>query len=614
MKKMSKTRFILAIMRDNWKLFITCVITMMAGVGLSYIPPKILGVTVDSVFGELPFDLPQFAVRWLESLGGREYLVQHVWLCGAAVVVVALFSALATFGRTYSAGVLSENLAYKMRRMTFDHIQKLPYAWHKSIKTGDIMQRCSSDINTVCQFVSMQMADVIRIVFMLVTAYVLMFSICFELALASLLFVPVIVFYSGFFFGKIAKQFLVADEAEGALHAVAQENFTGVRVVRAFGREVAELQKFRDANEKFSRLWIRTGHFLALYWSLGDVMSILQMALIVIYGTWLTVNGAMSGGDIFVFVMYGGMLSWPMRRLGRVMGDLSKAGVSIGRICEILDAEPERQRDTVGCPEIRGNIVFDHVSHAYDGRKVLDDVSFEIPVGGSLAILGYTGSGKSTLVHLINRLYELGPDCGSIRIDGTDVRDIDLRHLRKNVGIVLQEPFLFSDTLEKNLRLAAPDLSEEQMHAVTQTAAVHETIMGFEHGYDTIVGEKGVTLSGGQRQRVAIARTLAQNTPILIFDDSLSAVDVQTDSMIRSALKRREQKATTILIAHRISTLMDADRILVLSNGKVAEYGTHEELLARDGIYKGIYNIQSRFEEELEDEAASSEEGGACNG
>lgn len=606
MKKKGEAAFLMRIMRGNWKYFLVCVIAMTFNVALSYLSPKVVGVTVDSVLGTGDFSLPEPILQFIQNLGGREYLLHHLYLCGLTVLVIALAAAVFQFVRAYSASKLAQHLSYKLRKMLFEHIQKLPFSWHKSIQTGDIMQRCSSDVDTVCNFVSAQFTDVVRIVVMLVLAYCLMFAINVRLSLASLAFVPVIILYSGLFYAKIAKNSLQADEAEGKMHAIAQENFTGVRVVRAFGREKVELERFRQGNGNYADHWIKTGKLLALYWSCGDLISALHTATLLVYGTVLTVRGFMSPGDIIVFLMYGGMLSWPLRRLGRTLGEMSKAGVSIKRIDEILSVEPEKPVCAEGCPELTGDLVFDHVSFGYEGDETLHDISFRIPAGQTLAILGGTGSGKSTLLHLLNRLYDLPETGGNIRIGGVDVRSIDRGYLRSHIAMVLQEPFLFSDTIRNNLTLGSGPVDDETLFAATKDAAIHESILAFPKGYDTLVGEKGVTLSGGQRQRVAIARALLQNAPILVFDDSLSAVDVQTDSRIRAALKSHTEHVTTIIVSHRVATLMDADQILVLSEGRVAELGTHEQLLALGGIYSSIYGIQSLLETELETEVADN--------
>jgi ATP-binding cassette subfamily B protein len=304
------------------------------------------------------------------------------------------------------------------------------------------------------------------------------------------------------------------------------------------------------------------------------------------------VNGSLTLGGFIAFVSYSATLAWPVRSLGRVLAEMSKAGVSIERVGYILNSPEEADAEGVLTAPIRGDLVFHHVSFGYEKTEVLRDVSFTIPEGKTFAILGGTGSGKSTLVHLLDRLYDLSPEQGSITIGGINVNDFDRRHLRRSIGLVLQEPFLFSRTIRENITMTKPTATEDELHRAAEIACVDEALSELRHGYDTVVGERGVTLSGGQKQRVAIARMLVQNAPIMIFDDSLSAVDTETDAKIRAALKSKMKDATVILISHRITTLMQADCIMVLENGRVTEIGTHGELMERPGIYRDIYEIQ----------------------
>ena len=378
-----------------------------------------------------------------------------------------------------------------------------------------------------------------------------------------------------------------------------QENLTGVRVVRAFGREKYEIDRFDKKNNKFADMWIHLSYVMGMYWGFGDLFTGLQIMTILVLGTIETVNGNISVGTFMAFISYNATLVWPIRSLGRVLSEMSKAGVSIDRINYILEEEEERDDPAGLTPEFCGDIVFDHVNFAYEGlMPILKDISFTIKSGSTFAILGGTGSGKSTLMHLLDRLYDLPEGGGTISIGGVDISAIRLSYLRENIGMVLQEPFLFSRTIRENISAARPGADMEEIRRASRIASVDDAIMGFSGGYDTIVGERGVTLSGGQKQRVAIARMLMQRAPIMIFDDSLSAVDAETDAKIRDALDQNLGGSTVILISHRITTLMKADCILVLSNGQIAQMGTHQELISQPGIYRDIYNIQTAQEDQ----------------
>ena len=554
--------------------------------------PQIVRVTVDSVLGTEKPQLPAALAGALpiETLRADPAMAL-VWAAGA-VVLFAVLRGFAIFGQRLFLARGSEGFVKGIRDELFSHIQRLPFAWHTAHQTGEMIQRCTSDVEVVRTFVCTQLVEVIRTVILVAVYLYAMFSMNVKLSLVSLAFIPVVALSSGLFYGRIAARFKVADEAEGELTTMVQENLTGVRVVRAFGRESFELGKFNEKNDRFSELWIKLGRVLAVYWASGTLLTCLQVMVILILGVVEAVRGELTLGGFLAFVSYNSTLAWPVRSLGRVLADMSKAGVSMDRVAYILRAEEERELPGAEDAPMDGDIVFSHVSFGYEGTEVLRDVSFTVPAGSTFAILGGTGSGKSTLVHLLDRLYDLGEGQGSITIGGRDIRLIRRDHLRRNIGLVLQEPFLFSRTIRENIAAARPGAGEEEIRHAADIACVDDAISEFPDGYGTLVGERGVTLSGGQKQRVAIARMLMCETPIMVFDDSLSAVDSETDAKIRAALRESLAKATVILISHRITTLMQADRILVLENGRVSDIGTHEELISRPGIYREIYDIQ----------------------
>ena len=554
--------------------------------------PQIVRVTVDSVLGTEKPQLPAALAGALpiETLRADPAMAL-VWAAGA-VVLFAVLRGFAIFGQRLFLARGSEGFVKGIRDELFSHIQRLPFAWHTAHQTGEMIQRCTSDVEVVRTFVCTQLVEVIRTVILVAVYLYAMFSMNVKLSLVSLAFIPVVALSSGLFYGRIAARFKVADEAEGELTTMVQENLTGVRVVRAFGRESFELGKFNEKNDRFSELWIKLGRVLAVYWASGTLLTCLQVMFILILGVDEAVRGELTRGGYLAFVSYNSTLAWPVRSLGRVLADMSKAGVSMDRVAYILRAEEERELPGAAEAPMDGDIVFSHVSFGYEGQEVLRDVSFTVPAGSTFAILGGNGSGKSTLVHLLDRLYDLGEGQGEITIGGRDIRLIERGYLRRNIGLVLQEPFLFSRTIRENIAAPRPGAAEAEIRRAAAIACVDEAVSEFPDGYDTLVGERGVTLSGGQKQRVAIARMLISGAPVMVFDDSLSAVDSETDAKIRAALRESLGRATVILISHRITTLMQAERILVLENGQVSDIGTHEELISRPGIYREIYDIQ----------------------
>lgn len=555
--------------------------------------PQVIRISVDGVLGSDLSKIPEWVKTFLSEETIRENPGKMLTIAAIAVILLAAINIAANYYSKVFAAKGSESFVKGMRDQLYDHIQKLPYSWHVKNQTGDIIQRCTSDVDVVRNFVTNQLMEVFRIIFLIVFYMVIMFSMNVKISLIAVSFFPIVILYSGYFFSKIAQHFQEADEAEGILSSVVQENLTGVRVVRAFGRESFERKRFDEKNERFAGLWIYLGKFLSLYWSIGDLITGIQILTVICMGVLFTVDGNLTVGEFIAFVSYNSSMAWPVRSLGRIISEMSKAGVSIDRIAYILDEKEEDDRPGVTKPAINKDIVFDKVNFKYEeGAAVLKDVSFTVPAGKTFAILGNTGSGKSTLVHLLNRLYDLPDGCGKITIGGVDIRDIDRQYLRSQIGMVLQEPFLYSGSIKENVGITRESSAFDDIREACEIACVDSAIDSFTDGYETIVGERGVTLSGGQKQRVAIARMLVEHTPVMIFDDSLSAVDAQTDAMIREALKKRMAGTTVILIAHRITTLMQADCIMVLEDGAVAEMGSHEQLMEHHGIYRRIYDIQ----------------------
>ncbi|GHV27403.1 ABC transporter permease [Synergistales bacterium] len=606
---MQKSPFVLILSFSvgSRRFYAAAFVFMLLSVYLGFLLPQAVGFAVDSVIGgrapESSF-MPAI-IKFMPSVGEGD--IRVLSRAGIFTVLMAALGGVCSFLWHRSVAVGSEKMVKSLRDALYSHIQYLPYEWHSGVQTGDIIQRCTSDVSIVSLFVATQITEIVRSVALVVFAYAMLLPLNAPMTAISFAFLPVILFYSLIFLRKASERFLAADEAEGKLLSIAQENFTGVRVVRAFGRERFELDKFSAQNSYFADLWMRLGELLSTYWGFGDLLVGLQTVTLCVAGAWQASLGEMTVGEFMIFLSYNGMIIWPIRGLGRVLSDASKAGVSLKRLREILDAPLEtdiyidNDNDNSGAKDaaapLRGDIVFDHVSFAYEDTPVLKDISFTVKEGTTVGILGHAGSGKSTIAQLICRLYDLEEGCGVINVGGADIRNLSRSRLRRNIGIVMQEPFLYSRTIRENIS-SLREAPLERIKEAASLAKADEAIESFAEGYETVVGERGVTLSGGQKQRVAIARAVLNRPPIMIFDDSLSAVDSETDARIREGIAALMGSSTIIIIAHRITSVSRADYIIVMEQGRIAEAGSVRELLERGGIYKRIYDLQGSDEDE----------------
>ena len=620
-----RSKLLLFFLRGSKRYFILCMIFGALVALLDLINPRIIAYTVDAVIGEKESNVPAFLRAIIDNVGGDAFFKSNLHIIAFVIVGIALLAVVSRyFFRTFNARG-GEKLVCNMRDTLYDHIIHLPVKWHNENQTGDIIQRCTSDVDTVRRFLSDQLTNLVRVIILIVMSIIFMLNINVKLAMIAISLVPVIVGYSLIFHSKIGKSFRKVDDMEGRLSAMVQENLSGVRVVRAFGKESYERERFGKANEKYCGMWIRLMQLLSFFWASGDVVSGTQVMLVVAFGAAFCVNGQLTTGELIAFISYNAMLTWPVRSLGRVISEMSKAGISIDRIKYIMNSEEEEDAVGAGETNMAGDISFENVTFAYPAKdesdhsgedesetkksdgdinkeaeekpltRVLDNVSFKIPAGSTVGILGGTGSGKSTLIQLLDRLLEIDEESecsGRITIGDKDIKDIKRKFLRQNIGIVLQEPYLFSGTLAENIAITAEGIDMEKVRDASKVAALDEAIEKFTKGYETYVGEKGVTLSGGQKQRTAIAQMLLRKPPIMVFDDSLSAVDAETDVKIRTALREKSKDTTTILIAHRISTLMHADNIIVLDHGRIVQQGTHDELIKQERLYKKIFELQ----------------------
>jgi len=560
--------------------------------------PITISSIIDSIIGDKPMNLPSWIMRYINQIGGRSALLKYLFAVCMILVLITLGQGLFYYLKGKLSAVASENSAKNIREKVYNHLQHVPYDYHVKTQAGDLIQRCTSDIDTIRGFVASQMVDIAQIIISFTYVFLMMLSMNTRYTLISVMLVPVIFVFTIIFFINMKKTFKLTDEAEGSMSSTLQENLTGTRVVRAFGAQSFEIQKFDEKSMAYRDYIKKIILLMSNFWSNSNLMCMLQYEIVLVTGIYLMISGGITIGTFVAFSSLAGMLIWPIRQLGQNLAFMGQAFISLNRIQEILDAKVELSEPNEHEPQISGDIEFDNVYFEYEKDKpVLNDISFRIKRGQTIAVLGSTGSGKSSLVHLLLRLYDY--QCGSIKLDGIELKDIKKKWLRENIGIVLQEPFLFSKTIGNNIKMGKSDAPEQEVHSASSIASIHDTILGFEKGYDTLIGERGVTLSGGQRQRLAIARTVIRDVPILIFDDSLSAVDMETDAAIRAALKERSRNTTTIIISHRITTLAEADLIFVLDGGKVKQSGTHEELINQDGLYRRVWLIQNSLEEEL---------------
>lgn len=595
MKKASRIQTLLYFLKGCKRFFFLAVLFVFLQVIFDLVNPKIMGYTVDFIVGNNS-RIPQFISEMIDKMGGRNYIMDNLWMVGLVVIGIGLLSAVSRYLFRVFNQMAGESLARRMRNVLFEHILRLPFGWHDINKTGDIIQRCTSDVDVIRNFVADQLVNLFRMLAMIIMGLYFMCQINVLLTVCAVFFLLIVVIYSLIFHGKIGEKFMLVDEEEGRLSAIAQENLAGVRVVRAFGREMYERRRFENKNEIYINHWVEMMKILAKFWTINDFIKGSQLVTILSFGAYLAINGHMSAGQYVAFLSYNLLILQPIIELGRVISDMSKSGVSIDRLKYIVDSSEEiNEKNAVDFPG-DGDIEFNNVTFSYDKKKVLDNVTLTVKKGQTVGILGGTGSGKSTLMLLLDNLYDISD--GSITINGVDIKNIKRDELRRNIGFVLQEPYLFSRSLRDNIRIAVEDVGQEDIEKAVESAALQSAIDKFKDGYDTYVGERGVTLSGGQKQRTAIAQMLIRKPSIMIFDDSLSAVDARTDAAIRKELKEISSQATVIIISHRITTLMKADNIYVLHEGQVAESGNHNELIMKNGIYSKIFKMQKAADEE----------------
>lgn len=576
------------------KHYLLVFIMMFFNIALNLILSYLNAILIDVLNNDIPNGyIPRFI---LELLGGQTYLRQNIWLLAVLIVSVGLTTAVISATRHSLRGYISTNIGKRTQLKLFHHIERLPYESLKKMQSGDIIQTCTRDEEVLRRFVIFEVSMIVYTTMLVSVSFVILLDISWQLALTAIGILPMMMIYSFFFVKRVRKLYRIADESEAQMTAKIEENIRGTRTVKAYNNEKHEIDNFESYLKDYENKALKFEKTNSIYISTSDIFVFGQITLTTLFGIYLTYIGQISVGALYLGITYVSQIVWPVRSVASILSNLAKAVASMDRM-NIIYNQPLEDLDSGDKPELKGAIEFKNVSFKYDDGEelILKNINLTIKSGQTVAIMGKTGAGKSTFAHLLSRLHDVNE--GHILIDGHDIQSINRQHLRKSVATVLQEPFLFSKTIISNLRIANEKASEEAIFKAAQIAHIHDSILTFKNGYDTAVGEHGVTLSGGQKQRLAIARTIINQAPILIFDDSLSAVDTETDIQIRSALKMREKDShtTTLIVTHRVATAKDADFIIVLDKGNISQIGTHDELINQEGLYHRIYEIQSRM-------------------
>ncbi len=537
-------------------------------------------------------------VSLTRELSGSDSFAWYLWLSAAAGVVLTLLAGVFSFLKSRWAAIASEALAQRLRDELFGHLHRLPADFFDAADSGDLVQRCTSDVETIRVFLQAHVVEIGRAVLLLFAMLPVLFWRDYRLAWLSICLMPLLGVGAFVFFRRIKTLFEITDASEGVLTAVLKENLTGIRVVRAFARHDFERDRFGERNRAFRDNYYRLNKVMAIYWCASDFIATCQIGIVLIAGGVFLVEGSLTVGELFVFISQVSMVIWPIRHLGRVLTDSGKAIVALGRVDHILKSPEESVEPTPATGRGRGAITVRNLDFSYpNGQGILRNMSLSIAPGETVALVGPPGCGKTTFIRVLLRFYPY--QRGQIEIDDLEINETDREWIRAQIGVVLQDPFLYAQTIDSNLRVGRPTAPHEDLLQAAQDASLHESISKFANGYDTMVGERGVTLSGGQRQRVALARALLKDPPILVLDDSLSAVDTDTEHRILTALEQRRGRRTTLIVAHRLTTVRNADRILVMDDGCIVQQGSHQQLAEEQGPYRRLCEIQGALDESI---------------
>jgi len=619
------TRQLWRLTRGQRRWFAGAALAMIIANLCLFVPPVLGKYVIDMVSLQDVAAMPPL----LKAVYGNAGLIELIIVAGSLSLFMTLIAGVFLFVRGRLIARASEAIAEQLRLKLYERLHATRASFFDGEKTGDLVQRCSSDVETIRAFLASNLVDISRSILLLICVTPVLFWIDTTLALASLCLTPLLILGSYLFFSRVKALFLKSDEAEGRMTACLQENLTGIRVVRAFNRQAFEIEKFAKCNDDFRACEYHLVKILAYFWCLSDFVSFSQIGIVLIGGAFRVQSGQISVGDLFAFITYVSMVIWPIRHLGKVLVDSGMSMVALNRINHILVQPDESSGQIPNIVRASGALRIRQLSFGYASQpaekglmdtgvieeglaksrfaeqepvttatNMLQDINLDIKAGETLAVAGAPGSGKTTLIALLLKLYEYRH--GSVELDGYEINDLDKHWLRNQIAVVFQEPFLFSRSIKNNLRVGSEEAGDNEMQAACQDAALHESIMGFSGHYNAVIGERGVSLSGGQRQRLAIARALMKDAPILILDDALSAVDSRTEKAILEALQSRAGMQTTLIVAHRLSTFRHADRIAVMEAGKIVQLGTHAELSNQVGHYQRLCAIQNELESTMQ--------------
>lgn len=578
--------------KNSRLIYLFAMISMVISQMINALLPIILWSSVDSIIGDEPFKF-KLIKKVVDLFGGKLYIRNHIYIIALFIVIISAIGGLFVFLKTVFANIATERIAKNLRDDIYTHLEFINYKYISKTSPGDIIQRSTSDIETIKRLLSLQFVEILSSISIFTFSLIIMFTLNVKVALICAFGCFIIGSVSYLFYSNVKKLFMKLDEAEAKLTHTVSENVSHIRVIKAFNREKFHYDLFKIDNENLKKRQFNFSVLNAVYWSVTNLTTFLLMGSVIGYGGYLAIKNVISFGDLAAFTSYVNLMIWPIRSLTRILADSGKATVAIKRIEEILQFPEEDMISGIKKVNIKGGVRFENVGFKYDTSDdfSIRNISFEIKPDQVLGITGTTGSGKTTLVSLILRLFE--PTEGTIYLDGYNIKDLNKEFLRENIAIVLQEPYLYNISIKDNIMITNDTATDKMVVDAAKTANVHKDIMSFEEGYNTISGEGGVNLSGGQKQRIAIARAILKSTPLLILDDSLSAVDMKTDKNIRNALNTMPNKPTLIIISNRLASLVQADLILVLEKGNIIQKGTHEELIREEGFYKNIFEIQN---------------------